>query len=122
MRVKSFAAGCLAAVVFGGATGYFAAAAAGERGARVELAASKFEFSAREIRVRKGHAVTFVLSASDFVHGFSVPDFHVRTDLVPGKAVEVTFTPHKAGRFVFLCDNFCGEGHDHMSGVLVVTE
>jgi len=120
--VKSLAAGCLAAIAFGGAAGYFAAAAAGERGTRVELAASKFEFSAREIRVRRGQPVTFILRASDFVHGFSVPDFHVRTDLVPGKTIALTFTPDKTGRFAFLCDNFCGEGHDHMSGVLVVTD
>lgn len=120
--MKSFAAGCLAAVIFGGAAGYLVAAAAGERGIRVALAASKFEFSAKEIRVRKGQAVTFVLSASDFVHGFSVPDFNARADIVPGKTVELTLTPDKTGRFVFLCDNFCGDGHDHMSGVLVVTD
>jgi cytochrome c oxidase subunit 2 len=36
--------------------------------------------------------------------------------------VEVTFTPDRAGRFVFLCDNFCGEGHDRMTGFLLVLE
>ena len=46
----------------------------------------------------------------------------MRVDLVPGKTVELTFTPDRAGRFVFLCDNFCGEGHDRMTGFLVVTE
>ena len=30
--------------------------------------------------------------------------------------------PDRAGRFVFLCDNFCGEGHDRMTGFLVVEE
>jgi cytochrome c oxidase subunit 2 len=94
--------------------------AAGAR--RIELAAKKFEFSATEIRVRKGEQVTLVLRTEDFAHGFSVPDFNVRADLVPGKAVEITFTPDRAGRFDFLCDNFCGEDHDHMSGFVVVTE
>ena len=108
---------CAAALVAGGCGGYLAAAAPGPR---IALAATKYEFSAREIRVRKGERVTLVITSRDFVHGFSVPDLDVRADAVPGKAVEVTFTPQRAGRFVFLCDNFCGDGHDRMSGVLVV--
>ena len=39
----------------------------------------------------------------------------------PGRPVEVTLTPGKPGRFHYLCDNFCGDGHDRMSGILVVT-
>jgi cytochrome c oxidase subunit 2 len=114
---------CGVAAVLGATAGYLAAVApAAERGTRVALSATKFEFSAKEIRVRKGEPVTFVLTASDFVHGFSVPDLNARADIVPGKAVELTVTPNKAGRIVFLCDNFCGDGHDQMSGLLVVTD
>ena len=110
----------LAAVLLCGAAGAYRAAAAVPE--RIALGAAKFEFSAAEIRVRKGRAVTLVLSSADFPHGFSIPDFGVRVDLVPGKTVELTFTPDRAGRFVFLCDNFCGEGHDRMTGIVVVTE
>lgn len=115
---------CALIALFFGAAGYFTAAVAlGAAGPeRIALSAAKFEFSAKEIRVRKGKPVTFALTALDFVHGFSVPDFNVRVDLIPGRTVEVTFTPSRAGRFAFLCDNFCGEGHDRMSGILVVTE
>ena len=91
-------------------------------GQRIEVKATKFDFTAKEIRVRKGRPVTLVLTTPDFVHGFALPDFNARVDLVPGKTVELTFTPDRAGRFVFLCDNFCGEGHDRMTGFLVVTE
>jgi cytochrome c oxidase subunit II len=101
---------------------YYAAAADGAGPQRVTLSATKFSFSAKEIRVKKGRPVTLVLTTSDFVHGFGVPDFNLRADFIPGRTVEVTFTPDRAGRFVFLCDNFCGEGHDKMTGVLVVTE
>lgn len=108
-----------AALLLGAAGAYRAAAAVPER---IALGAAKFEFSATEIRVRKGRAVTLVLKSEDFPHGFSIPDFGVRVDLVPGKTVELTFTPDRAGRFAFLCDNFCGEGHDRMTGMVVVTE
>jgi cytochrome c oxidase subunit 2 len=30
--------------------------------------------------------------------------------------VRVRVVPEKAGRFAFLCDNFCGDGHEHMAG------
>jgi cytochrome c oxidase subunit 2 len=103
-------------------TGYYAAAFAAAAPARIEVVASKFDFSAKEIRAKKGQPLTVVLRSTDFVHGFAVPDFNVRTDGIPGKTVELTFIPDKRGRFVFLCDNFCGEGHDRMSGFLVVTD
>ena len=106
-----------------GVAGYFAAVVAnGAAGPeRISLDARKFEYSASEIRLKKGKPVTFVLSASDFVHGFNVPDFNVRADLIPGKTVEVTFTPERTGKFAFVCDNFCGEDHDRMTGFLIVT-
>jgi len=89
---------------------------------RIELGAKKFEYSQREIRVKKGEQVTFVIRAEDFEHGFSLPDFNVRADLIPGKAVEVTLTPDRAGSFTFLCDNFCGDDHENMSGTLIVED
>ena len=104
-----------------GPAGYYAAAAA-ESPHGIALTATKFAFSAMEIRVKKGRPVTLVLTTPDFVHGFAIPDFNVRVDLIPGKTVEVRFTPDRTGRFVFLCDNFCGEGHEKMTGFLTVTE
>jgi cytochrome c oxidase subunit II len=89
---------------------------------RIEMTATKFMLQPTELRVRKGERVTLVLTTPDFVHGFSVPELATRVDLIPGRAVEITLPTDRAGRFVFLCDNFCGDGHDRMSGVLVVSE
>jgi len=82
--------------------------------------ARKFAFEPAQIRVALGQHVTLLLTSVDFPHGFALPDFGVRRDLVPGKAVELSFVADKAGRFHMLCDNFCGEEHDRMSGWLVV--
>jgi cytochrome c oxidase subunit 2 len=30
-------------------------------------------------------------------------------------------TPDKSGTFTFLCDVFCGTGHEEMSGTLIVS-
>ena len=90
-------------------------------GVRIAVRANKFSFTPNELRIRRGQPITLMLSTEDFVHGFSVPDFDIRIDLVPGKTVELTFTPNRAGTFVLLCDNFCGDGHDKMAGMLIVT-
>lgn len=89
---------------------------------RVEITAKKFEFGAKEIRVKRGQRVTIVLRSLDFVHGFHLPDFNVRADGIPGKSVEITFVADKSGKFIYLCDNFCGDRHDQMSGLLIVSE
>jgi len=93
----------------------------GDRGS-AHRGARKFEFTPSEIAVRTGRRVTFVLSSADFAHGFNMPDFGVRQDPIPGRTIEVTITPARAGRYHFLCDNFCGDGHDRMLGILVVTD
>jgi cytochrome c oxidase subunit 2 len=91
-------------------------------GVRVEMLVGKFAFVPNAFQVKKGQRVTIVLTSPDFVHGFTLPDFNVRVDGMPGKTVEVSFVADKAGKFIYLCDNFCGEGHDQMSGFLTVSE
>ncbi len=89
---------------------------------RIAVDVRKFEFAPAEIRVKRGQSVTFVLSTTDFVHGFAIPDFNARVDVIPGKPTELTLTPGKSGKFHVLCDNFCGEGHDKMNAWLVVSD
>ncbi len=92
------------------------AAAPGE----IEIQAMKFDFTPETVEVKRGQAVTLVLTSIDRIHGFKMPEFGVRTDIVPGEETRVTITPEKAGTFVFFCDVFCGDGHEEMSGTLVV--
>jgi cytochrome c oxidase subunit 2 len=53
--------------------------------------------------------------------GFNAPDFKVRADIAPGRVARVRLVPDKTGDFEFFCDNFCGEGHETMSGTIRVT-
>jgi cytochrome c oxidase subunit 2 len=87
----------------------------------VRITARKFAFLPREVKLKKGVPVILELTSADVVMGFNAPDFNVRADIVPGQTARVRFTPDKAGTFTFLCDIFCGEGHEGMSGTLVVS-
>lgn len=87
----------------------------------IKIEARKFRFEPNLIELKAGEAVVLELTALDFTHGFSIPEWKMRADLVVGKAVRVSVKPEQAGKFTFLCDNFCGSGHEEMNGSIVVT-
>jgi cytochrome c oxidase subunit 2 len=66
--------------------------------------------------------VILELNSLDRTHGFKVPDLGLDVAVLSDTTVRVRVVPEKAGRFVFLCDNFCGDGHEDMDGVIVVSE
>ena len=88
----------------------------------IDVVAKKFEFLPAEIRVRKGEAVLLQFTAPEVPMGVNFADFHLRADVIPGKPASVALRPDRAGSFTFVCDVFCGTGHEDMSGVLVVED
>lgn len=87
----------------------------------IKVVARKFVFRPEELALKKGETVTLELTSADVVMGFNAPDFKVRSDIIPGMVTKLTFTPDKAGTFPFICDIFCGDGHESMGGRLVVS-
>ena len=110
--------GAAGGLVLGAVTGWTLAASAPRV---IEVVAKKFEFVPGEIRVARGEAVVLQFTAPEVPMGFNLADFNLRADIVPGKVTALPFTADKAGTFTFLCDVFCGSGHEDMSGTLVVT-
>lgn len=92
------------------------------QGRVIKIVAQRFMYTPNEITLKKGEPVTLEFRSLDFIHGFKVPDLGIRADLPPARNTLVHLTPEKTGRFPFLCDNFCGSGHEDMSGVIIVTE
>ena len=88
----------------------------------VQLNARKFVYTPQAVELKRGVPVVLELTALDRVHGFNLPDFGMRADLIPGQVTRLRLTPDKAGTFVFFCDVFCGDGHETMSGTLIVKE
>jgi cytochrome c oxidase subunit 2 len=86
----------------------------------IRITARKFVFLPREIQLKKGVPVVLELVTADVVMGFNAPDFNVRADIIPGQVARVRLLPDKTGTFGFLCDIFCGEGHEGMSGQIHV--
>jgi cytochrome c oxidase subunit 2 len=86
----------------------------------VKVVAQRFHYTPGEIRVKAGRPVVLEFTSLDFVHGFSMPDLNVRADLPPGVVTRVRLTAQKPGVYEFLCDNFCGDGHEEMHGRMIV--
>ena len=88
----------------------------------IRISAKTFEFEPSEITVKKGIPVTLELISADRHHGFKLSAFQLRADIRPGSVEKVRFVPDRTGTFTFLCDVFCGDQHEDMSGTLTVIE
>ncbi|MBT6056471.1 MAG: c-type cytochrome [Gammaproteobacteria bacterium] len=67
-----------------------------------------------------GQPVKALLRSSDVLHNYTVPQFRVKMDLVPGLISYLWFDPTKEGRYDILCEELCGIGHFVMRGSVVV--
>ena len=105
----------------GMASAFGVAALAQPKERLIRIAAKKFEFTPAEIALVKGEPVVLELATEDVAMGFYLPDFKLGVEIVPGKAARLAFTPGQAGSFEFICDVFCGEGHEDMGGKIVVS-
>ncbi len=86
----------------------------------IKVVARKFVFLPNDITLKLGEPVVLEFTAPEVVMGFNVPDWNIRTDIIPGQVARLRVQPDKTGTFDFLCDIFCGEGHEGMSGKLHV--
>jgi cytochrome c oxidase subunit 2 len=83
--------------------------------------AKRFTFEPAEVQVTVGERVRFLLRTADGLHGIELKKFKIAKEIPRGtKGVTVDFTATEAGRFPFLCSEYCGDGHDDMKGMLVV--
>ncbi len=92
-----------------------------EEGPRViVITAKRFEFSPKEITLKKGETVKLQLRSEDVRHGFFARPLGIDEEIEPGRTTEVVLTPSLAGRYTTICDHFCGAGHGGMKMTIVV--
>lgn len=82
----------------------------------VDVVASNWKFTPATIEAHVGKKTTLHLSSSEGVHGIISDELGIpKTTILPNKAVEVSFTPKKAGTYKVHCAIPCGQGHDDMT-------
>ena len=117
--LRSAAVGCASLPLWPGLRHAVAQAVLPEQ--RVSIVAQRFSYTPAEIQVRAGQPVLLEFSSLDFVHGFYLPALKLRADLPPGMVTRLRFVLEQPGSYPFLCDNFCGEGHEQMAGRIVAS-
>jgi cytochrome c oxidase subunit 2 len=112
-----FKALVLAIILFAGAS-----AASAQEAQHIEITAKRFEYSPKEITVKKGQPVVLTIHSLDVSHGLNVKELHLQTKVEKGGTVDLPFTPTQTGTFVGHCSVFCGAGHGGMALTIKVTD
>ena len=73
-----------------------------------------------ELLLAIGKPVKLDLQSLDVIHGFYVPAFRVKEDVVPGKQNYTWFSPTLLGSFDIECTVICGVNHANMLSKVVV--
>ena len=79
-----------------------------------------FSFTPQHLEVPVGSRVTFYVTSADVEHGFSVPETGVNTMVTPGWVSTVSHTFMKPGKYLLVCNEYCGAGHQVMAGDIEV--
>jgi cytochrome c oxidase subunit 2 len=87
----------------------------------IEMTAQRFRYEPNEIALTVGERVVVAIRSIDFTHGMSLPDLGLRLDLGPGQVTRLVLQPMQPGMIDFVCDNFCGDGHEDMHGRFLVS-
>ena len=86
----------------------------------VRMVAARYSFYPQMVEVPVDTRVTFRITSPDIVHGVHVPFTNMSTMVIPGYISEVTTKFSREGEAQFLCNEYCGLGHDYMWSKLKV--
>jgi len=67
-----------------------------------------------ELVVPVGKPVKLLMSSRDVIHGFYIPDFRIKMDVVPNRYTITWFEAVQTGVFNIFCTQYCGKGHSEM--------
>jgi cytochrome c oxidase subunit 2 len=87
----------------------------------IEILAKRYSFEPPTIEVIEGERIRVLVRSGDGVHGMEIKRFKVNK-LIPrgGKPIAIDFVASAPGTYEILCSEECGDGHQAMSGSLVV--
>ena len=80
----------------------------------VTMVAARYGFFPPVIEVPTDTPVKFRIVSADVLHGVHVPYTNAATMIVPGYVSEFTTEFPRAGKYSFLCNEYCGLGHHYM--------
>jgi cytochrome c oxidase subunit 2 len=120
----------LVIIVFGwGFTGYMNTATAPDDSYEIRVVGKSWlwEFhyptgyvSVGELHVPEDRPVKLVMSSTDVIHSFYIPDFRVKHDVLPNRYTSIWFEATDPGESVVFCTEYCGNAHSNMMATTIV--
>ncbi|WP_260702856.1 cytochrome c oxidase subunit II [Edaphobacter flagellatus] len=72
------------------------------------------------LHVPTGQPVQLTMISQDVFHSFSIPDFRVKREVIPGRYSTVWFEATTPGTYHIFCTQYCGTKHSGMIGEVTV--
>jgi len=72
------------------------------------------------LHVPAGVPIQLTMISQDVFHSFSVPDFRIKREVIPGRYSTVWFNATTPGTYHLFCTQYCGTNHSQMIGEVTV--
>jgi cytochrome c oxidase subunit 2 len=82
--------------------------------------ASPWAFEPQNIEIPVGSTVTFFITSHDVEHGFNIQGTNVNLMVLPNHVSKLTKKFEAAGEVHYVCNEYCGVGHQNMFGTLKI--
>ena len=66
------------------------------------------QVTSHELHLPMGQTVKLVLESEDVLHGFYVPEFRMKQDMIPSQKIDFVFRPQRAGKYRLHDSQFSG--------------
>jgi cytochrome c oxidase subunit II len=73
-----------------------------------------------DLHVPVDRPIELVMTSEDVIHGFYIPAFRLKRDVVPGRYAKIWFRATEVGQYQIYCTQYCGTGHSTMWAKAVV--
>jgi cytochrome c oxidase subunit 2 len=72
------------------------------------------------LHVPVGQPIQLTMISQDVFHSFSIPDFRIKREVIPGRYSTVWFQATTPGTYHIFCTQYCGTKHSGMIGEVTV--
>lgn len=70
----------------------------------------------------KNKKFKLIMKSVDVLHSFYVPNFRIKSDVIPGRYTTLWFEATEVGEYPLLCTEYCGTNHSNMLGKIKIVE
>ena len=72
------------------------------------------------LHVPTGQPIQLTMISQDVFHSFSIPEFRIKREVIPGRYSTVWFNATTPGTYHLFCTQYCGTNHSVMIGEITV--